>query len=100
MSHPRLVDKADSRAKCWDCAYRKELPGSAHIECTRDFEGTNVSPPDLVRYGVTSGWCFFPFIYDPCWVGPCDGFDTEPKHRRSQADPAPYSWWMEMFYVK
>lgn len=69
---------------CYNCAYRKEVPGNCHIECTRDFKG--IKKPVLDAYGVKRGWCFFPMLFDPVWVGECKGFSEKADHIRKE-DP-------------
>lgn len=79
----------DPRADCWHCAYRRNIPGNAHVECARTFK--DVPKPDLDRYGVRSGWCFWPLNFDPTWVGACQGFSAkeEPDKLRGEDDVDP-----------
>ena len=57
---------------CYKCAHRRTIPGDAHTRCERDFQGLKL--PRLDPHGVRMGWCFFPFNFDPIWVGPCEGY--------------------------
>lgn len=66
-------------ANCYQCAYKKEVPGNCHIECVRNFKG--IKTPTLDGYGVRMGWCYFPMLFDPTWVGPCEGFSEKLNDR-------------------
>lgn len=72
----------NSKKHCWDCAYRKNVPGNAHIECMRDFK--KIEAPERDAHGVRNGWCFFPTLFDPVWLGKCKGFAKKlnPKNVR------------------
>ena len=69
---------------CYTCAYKKDIPGDAHIECMRDFTG--IKQPTLNPHGVRRGWSNFPLNFDPVWVGKCDGFSKEAIKIREEAD--------------
>ncbi len=58
---------------CCHCAYKAEVPGSAHIQCLR----ADVSHP-IPESKRIAQWFIFPFNYDPTW-GPaeCPGFATK-----------------------
>jgi len=55
---------------CEGCAYKREVPGSAHIACAYQWE--------TVPY-ATRRWFLFPFNYDPLWG---------PDHCHSRAEVA------------
>ena len=54
---------------CYQCAYRDEVPGSAHSRCR--FAWTTEARPQGNPYGIRQGWFIFPWNYDPTW-GPDD----------------------------
>jgi len=72
---------------CYGCAYRKEIPGSAHTRCV--FDWGRLAPDEFVAiveasspHGRRRGWFTFPFNYDPIW-GP-----SECPQRADKADAA------------
>lgn len=74
----------NTKKHCYNCAYRNSIPGDAHSECMRSFK--NIPIPELNEHGIKNGWCLFPINFDPIWVGKCEGFDTERKEVRKEAD--------------
>ena len=74
----------EQKRHCYTCVYRRNIPGNAHIECSRIFG--DIPEPKLDPYGVKRGWCFWPVNFDPTWVGPCAGYsETEdPKKVRDE----------------
>lgn len=62
---------------CFNCAYCREVPGSAHKACAFNWRKNveTVSPPIPRRHGVVNGWYFFPVNFDPSWqINPCEAF--------------------------
>lgn len=86
--------------KCNNCLHKKNIPGDTHLQCSivlkkmKEQEGElfflyysihNHLEPESVKkiinkytgmgakhHGITSGWCNFPFNYDPIWLkGEC-----------------------------
>lgn len=78
---------------CERCPFKSNIPGDAHISCNHPVYQKD---PDLAfkvniavmlgissaitknlgltfsRHGVESGWCSYPFNYDPIWIeGEC-----------------------------
>lgn len=51
---------------CHQCAYREEVPGSAHSRCVYAWESSEVTPRGD-PHGIRNGWYLFPFNYDPTW---------------------------------
>ena len=52
----------DMTTECYDCRYRRPVPGDAHSCCVRpDFEMTGNS------HGRKMGWFLYPLNYDPVW---------------------------------
>lgn len=86
--------------KCYDCCFRRELPGSAHSQCAHKFVlnnknedilasllgliGKSVMPLNTkciskmgikyASYGYNSGWFNWPVNFDPTWLDSCNGF--------------------------
>ncbi len=78
-------------AECNSCKYRGNVPGSAHSSCNNPVvseqnksmimltimtgRGHRLKPVlglSFDPHGVSSGWCSFPFDFDPIWVsGKC-----------------------------
>ena len=50
---------------CYSCAYKDEVPGSAHIRCRLLW--TTERRPEGAPHGVRNGWFIFPLNYDPTW---------------------------------
>lgn len=72
---------------CYGCAYRREVPGSAHTRCVFDWmkhddAGARKILTEANAHGIKKGWFTFPFNYDPIW-GP-----SECPQRAEQADAA------------
>ncbi len=82
---------------CYECEYRRDIPGDAHSCCRRpdlarnkkrlltllafqqDPERTaaaenNVYGITLNPHGIKMGWAMWPENFDPTWVGTCNGF--------------------------
>lgn len=78
------TEHLNSKKHCWNCAYRKEIPGDAHFACIRSF--TDVKPPEQDPYGVRGGWCMFPINFDPTWLGKCDGFSEMKDESKVQSE--------------
>lgn len=73
---------------CYDCIYRKGLPGSAHSKCT--YPGTRNDIFDFLMpqnsivaiklniqcdsHGFLKGYFLWPSNFDPTWLRNCDGF--------------------------
>jgi len=59
---------------CYDCVYRREVPGNAHIQCIAPWAPDEVL--DVMRnassHGIKHGWFYFPYVYDPIWAGEWD----------------------------
>lgn len=57
--------------KCYDCKYRRNLPGDTHSRCA--------NPLAFVigdEHGIKNGWFFHPLNFDPIWLRYCDGFES------------------------
>jgi len=57
-----------SDKKCWSCAYKKSIPGDAHIRCRFDWVGQEFPMPRGDEHGIKNGWYWFPLNYDPVWM--------------------------------
>lgn len=58
----------NTRKQCYGCAYRGQVPGSAHSVCNFNFTKAGIKPPDGDEHGKKSGWYLFPYNYDPTWM--------------------------------
>ena len=89
-----------SKPNCYECKWRGEIPGDAHIACKHPKNG-NMSDPmsQLLSIlgnsrmgsfqmqtglkvvgnptGIKHGWFNFPFNFDPTWLMECDGITTK-----------------------
>jgi hypothetical protein len=57
-----------SKTNCRDCAYKGNVPGSAHIRCRFNFLKAKKEMPCGDSHGIRSGWYMFPLLYDPVWM--------------------------------
>ena len=93
------------RPNCYECKYREEIPGDAHICCNHpsvkiakddpmgqilaSLAGVGLVDPINAKSGklniegnpqaIQKGWFNWPWNFDPVWLENCDGF--EPKER-------------------
>ena len=66
----------NEKKTCWNCAYRRNIPGNAHIRCAWNWTGRLM--PQGKLHGIRNGWYHFPFCYDPTWmIDECPNFATE-----------------------
>ena len=88
------------KSKCYECKFKKSIPGNAHIKCTHpDITVPNSPLLDVIsiagglqpvdpalkkmglkvnKHGAQMGWCTFPLNYDPVWLeGNCKGFEEK-----------------------
>lgn len=55
---------------CYECAYRREIPGNCHIACTFDWKKSDLKiKADVPRNAAR--WLTFPYNYDPTWGDSC-----------------------------
>lgn len=85
---------------CYNCEYRRGIPGSAHSRCVHPslkkatdnpglellsiFGSIGRTPPINLEdnkihvtgdeYGISQGWFQFPWNFDPVWLKTCEGF--------------------------
>jgi len=89
---------------CYDCKYRRNLPGDCHSKCAHPtVENENDDPlknlmaifasvgrvaPQISTaardlgikakaHGVKNGWFNWPWNYDPIWLEACNGFEAK-----------------------
>lgn len=78
------------KSDCYKCAYRRDVPGSAHTRCAFDWQKSELSPPAGNEMGIRRGWYLFPLNYDPVWMAePCPAFseDADPDKTIEKLDP-------------
>jgi hypothetical protein len=75
---------------CYNCIYKGDVVGSAHIKCTllpdkkalffvlkggnityKNNEGEVLPALKLNPHGVKMGWAMWPINFDPTWVDTC-----------------------------
>jgi hypothetical protein len=68
----KLSDQKPGKDKpnCYECVYRKGVPGDAHSECSN-------KEADVIgySYGAKQGWFTWPYNFDPTWLVSCNGFE-------------------------
>ena len=94
----------ETKPNCYDCRWRRNLPGSAHSACHHPSNKKALSDPlnqlaaifggvgriapvsvpseqiKVVGHptGVRRGWFQWPFNFDPTWLQECSGFEAQP----------------------
>lgn len=88
---------------CYECKWRREVPGSAHSRCTHPsigpinpmqelmsiFASVGRVPPVVGNTkelaikgnprGIAGGWFNWPVNFDPIWLEHCNGFEAKEK---------------------
>jgi len=94
----------ENKPNCYQCIYRRDLPGDAHSRCAHPLVGEQKDPLGEVMailasvgrvspridqkicdqlkieanyHGIRRGWFNWPFNFDPVWLENCEGF----KHK-------------------
>jgi hypothetical protein len=87
------------KPNCYECTYRRPIPGDAHISCIHPGSGMDhedpvsgllmllgkrcgpVSAPSSAtihvegdQWGIDHSWFNWPYNLDPTWLLSCDGF--------------------------
>ena len=63
---------------CYECGYKGDTPGSAHIRCKHNWQKSGLSVPKGNPHGIRRGWWMFPVSFDPVWMlEPCPAFAAE-----------------------
>ena len=91
------------KPNCYDCKWKGNVPGSAHICCEHPafqkahddpavallsiFASVQRVPPMQAHvegitvkgneHGIKSGWFNHPWNFDPTWLESCDGFEVK-----------------------
>ena len=60
-------------AKCYECKFKRDVPGDAHISCVN---------PDPQMTGneraIQHGWFYYPLVFDPVWMRKeCSNFEAK-----------------------
>lgn len=78
---------------CYNCKYRRNIPGDAHSRCIHPKASNGNEFIALMKllkgrpekqelnvkgnpHGIRNGWFMHPFNFDPTWLEECDGFDA------------------------
>ena len=69
--------------RCYDCQYKQDVAGNAHIECVK---------PDVMmtgsQHGIQNGWFMYPLLFDPTWMTKeCVNFESVSLVRKSNGQP-------------
>lgn len=62
------------KPNCYDCEYRRSVPGDAHSSCVA--VGAEVTGKET---GIRRGWFWWPWNFDPVWLEECNGFKEKDK---------------------
>ena len=78
-----------NKPNCYECIYRRNIPGDAHSSCEHPSINENggvvvafilaLTCGGLLSitfddYGIKNGWAEWPINFDPTWLKNCDGF--------------------------
>ena len=69
----RLDGTNTMETNCYQCKYKRNVPGDAHIQCTNP-------DPDMTgsQHGIKKGWFFYPFCFDHTWATKeCCNFESK-----------------------
>jgi len=80
----------EKKKNCYNCAYKGEIPGDAHIRCKFNWAKSKIIPPKAHEQGIRKGWYNFPLNYDPAWqIGECEAFSdkVDPDMIKEEYDP-------------
>jgi len=66
----------EKKPNCYECAHRREVPGSAHSRCNNHKAKVTGN-----AHGIRSGWFKWPLNFDPAWLVSYDGFSTNEKDK-------------------
>lgn len=71
---------------CYRCAYKTDVPGNAHLQCSYAWNPDCESVPIGHPHGIKMGWFYFPMLFDPTW-GPdtCAAFAIERNPAKVEA---------------
>lgn len=70
MQNPKKGSYIDP--KCYQCKYRRDVPGNAHISCAKPCDKVTGDP-----HGIQSGWFMYPLLFDPTWMTTlCSTFES------------------------
>jgi hypothetical protein len=62
---------------CLNCVYRRPIPGDEHSRCVA--VGAKVTADPI---GVTGGWFYHPYNFDPRWLLTCNRFEAKDAPKR------------------
>lgn len=87
-----------AKPNCYECTYRRNIPGDAHSSCVHPDNGADADSDffelmsllggvgrTVVKtlsglkvigdpHGIRNGWFNWPFNFDPVWLNECNGF--------------------------
>jgi hypothetical protein len=92
-----------SKPNCYECKYRKNIPGNCHSQCAHPAFKKSLDDPmaqilgifasvgrggpvsvvstDCIvtanPHGIQNGWFNHPFNFDPTWLKSCTGFEAK-----------------------
>lgn len=70
LAYDAIKHGTDMSGACYDCKYRRNIPGDNHSLCTNRLA---VVIGD--ENGRKNGWFFHPINFDPIWLRYCDGYE-------------------------
>lgn len=58
--------------ECHTCKNKGNIPGDCHISCKKPDPKMKGNP-----HGISHGWFFYPFNFDPCWkTRDCENYES------------------------
>lgn len=83
------------KPNCYNCKYRRNIPGDAHSCCAYPGNDSNMFTGlfskenqknarklniEVDQHGIEMGWFLWPVNFDPVWLIRCDGFTERNLH--------------------
>ena len=56
------VSAGEAAKECYECVYKRSVPGNTHIECANPDPEMTGDP-----HGIKEGWFMYPILFDPTW---------------------------------
>lgn len=98
-----------TKPNCYDCKFRRSVPGDAHSRCGHPKATSHNSFDNILalmlsmakagqpienkglkvkgnEHGIRNGWFAWPFNFDPAWLEECNGFENKKEDQKPDDD--------------
>jgi len=69
------LSEPKEKPNCYKCKHKGSVPGSAHSSCKNTNAVVRGTP-----HGISNGWFFHPYDFDPTWLEACTGFEAKDEN--------------------